>query len=326
MPCFKPKPAWMSSDGKLVFSFKERFISFARERGFGGLDDTLSVPCGQCMWCRLRSSRDWATRISHEAEMHSANSFLTLTYSDEFLPSDGSLDYRAIPLFMEHLRKRLDREFDGIKVRSFGCAEYGEQFARPHYHLCLFGFDFSADRYLWRKGDFPLFRSPMLEELWPFGHSSIGSLTFESAAYVARYVTKKINGKKKDSHYGDRLPERSVAVSLKPGIGASWLESYMSDVYPSDEVILDGRPLRPPRYYDKILERLRPDLFGELKLKRIAFAKEEARNSRINIHNLMVDRVLSGKKFEHPLFISEKVFHSKMNTFAKRSFERGLDL
>jgi hypothetical protein len=51
------------------------------------------------------------------------------------------------------------------------------------------------DKVLFKKqksGD--LFTSDMLTKCWGMGHCLVGDLTFESAAYVARYVVKKING------------------------------------------------------------------------------------------------------------------------------------
>ena len=50
------------------------------------------------------------------------------------------------------------------------------------------------------------------------------------------------------------LPE-FTQMSLKPGIGALWFSKYYSDVYPSDQVIVRGRPMKPPKYYDKLLAR-----------------------------------------------------------------------
>ncbi|AXH74126.1 MAG: replication initiator protein [Microviridae sp.] len=48
-------------------------------------------------------------------------------------------------------------------------------------------------------------------------------------------------------------------MSLKPGLGAGWFEKYHSDVYPRDEVVLRGRPMRPPTFYDTLYECNIPD-------------------------------------------------------------------
>jgi len=232
----------------------------------------MDLPCGQCVGCRLERSRQWAVRCMHEAQLHESNLFLTLTYSDENLPPHGGLFYRDFQLFMKRLRKSQP------SARFYMCGEYGDQFKRPHYHACLFGVDF-LDKVPHGKspsGEL-LYRSPTLEKLWPLGHSSIGSVTFESAAYVARYVMKKVTGslaetayKRVDPDTGEihQVPPEFCRMSLKPGIGSKWLEKYQSDVYPADSVIVNGHHTRPPRYYDKQLKETNPQTFEHLTIGR----------------------------------------------------------
>lgn len=188
----------------------------------------------------------------HEASLYSSNCFITLTFSDAHLPALGSLDKhgpKSFQLFMKRLRKRFPHE----KIRYFHCGEYGLLYGRPHYHACLFGFDF-IDKVPWtiRKG-FPVWRSPTLEKLWTFGNSEIGSVTFESAAYVARYILEKVRGPGAEAHYAGREPEY-VTMSRRPGIGAPWFEKYGKEVYPEDGVVVDGRLMKPPRFYDERYE------------------------------------------------------------------------
>lgn len=110
------------------------------------------------------------------------------------------------------------------------------------------------DRVLYKRvNDCNLYISEQLQELWPNGFSTVGDVTFESAAYVARYITKKITGKAAEDHYDGRLPE-FITMSRREGIGTSWFDKYKSDVYPSDEVVLRGKIMRAPRYYDKKYE------------------------------------------------------------------------
>lgn len=222
----------------------------------GYADLPVTVPCGRCHGCRLERSRQWAVRIMHEASLHEENSFVTLTYSPEHLPPYGSLDRRAFPNFMRRLR----REFPGQTVRYFHCGEYGGESLRPHYHCCLFGVCF-RDQYLFTtRGGFPVCRSETLERLWPYGLSEIGSLTFESAAYVARYVMKKVSGDEQlqDQAYGfadedgvwRRVEPEYATMSRRPGIGSAWLDQYGDEVYRDDGVLCGDRLAKPPRYYD----------------------------------------------------------------------------
>ena len=162
--------------------------------------------------------------------------------------------------------KRLRKRFPESTIRFYMCGEYGEQFGRPHFHACIFGFNFPDRDFFARSASGEvIYRSKILEELWPFGYSSIGELTLESAAYVARYVMKKITGNPADEHYeyidpatGDRFwrtPEFNK-MSLKPGIGATWFEKYKTDVFPHDHVISNAKPVAVPRYYEKLYERV----------------------------------------------------------------------
>lgn len=242
----------------------------------------LTLPCGQCVGCRLERSRQWAIRCVHEASLHKDNCFITLTYAPEHLPADNSLNYRDFQLFMKRLRKR----FPDSKIRFYMCGEYGENFGRPHFHACLFNWNF-PDRKLFftsKHGD-KVYRSDTLEELWPFGLCSIGEVTFKSAAYVARYIMKKVTGKAAFHHYHEvdedgvsretmRTPE-FTKMSLKPGIGSDWFDKYKSDVYPHDYVIVNGKKVKPPRYYDKKYAVSDPYDFDELEFHRFSRAREK---------------------------------------------------
>jgi hypothetical protein len=223
----------------------------------------------------------------HEASLYKNNCFLTLTYRTEKLPLSHEIDintgeviqYECIPtlnkrdivLFMKKLRKRF-----GEGIRFFQCGEYGEKFGRPHHHVLLFNFDF-PDKYLWTiKNGYRLYRSPSLEKEWPHGNSLIGNVTFESAAYVARYITKKITGDFAFEHYNTRQPEY-ITMSRRPGIGRTWFEEFHSNVYPADHcVVRNGNSTiigRPPKYYDYLFDLQDSATFERIKLKRLKFAK-----------------------------------------------------
>lgn len=245
MPCYFPWTAYRGPDGRIVF----------QDRG-----DPIQLPCGRCIGCRLERSRQWAVRIVHEMKMHDVSSFLTLTYDDHHLPDDLSLNKKHLQDFFKRLRSR------GIKFRYFACGEYGDDYSRPHYHVCLFGYNFVGDRKVCAKsGQFDLYQSKFLDDVWSHGACRIGDLTFESAAYVSRYCVKVVNGDMAEAHYtrvsaetGEiykLLPEFAL-MSSKPGIGRMWLEKYWRDVYQaSDSVISRGHEAKPPRYYDKMFRK-----------------------------------------------------------------------
>ena len=219
----------------------------------------------------------------HEDSQHEASSFITLTYDDNHLPQYGSLEPHDLKTFWRRLRRATPGS-----IRYFACGEYGEQLSRPHYHACVFGWDF-PDKYHWRtKNGNHIFRSETLEKLWPAGNSEIGTVTAQSAAYVAAYVTKKITGARAESHYQrlsletgelyEVLPE-FVRMSLKPAIGKSWFEEFGDETYRHDSVVINGKEQKPPRAYDKWLEEIDDELLQHIKRQRVVKAKQRGDNS-----------------------------------------------
>lgn len=248
----------------------------------------IELPCGQCTACRIKRSREWAVRMTHEAQMTTGGcSFITLTFNKESLERRKrpmSLDVKEFQDFMKRLRERIKKP-----IRFFHCGEYGELRKRPHYHAIIFGHDFD-DREMVRKGnqhELPLYKSAQLESLWPYGFSSVGEAQYESMAYVARYVTKKITGDCSKEHYQyfdmdtgeylyDRVPEYCT-MSRRPGIGQQWFLKYgKTDVIPHDYVVVYNGESQfkaaVPRYYDSLIEKYEnlggPNKLNEIKLKR----------------------------------------------------------
>lgn len=270
MPCYFPLKGYRSRTPGKSGGFG---IVFDPRKSNG---QRVEVGCGQCIGCRLDRSREWAIRCVHEAQMHELNCFLTLTHNDESLPDDCSLDKRYFQRFIKRLRKR----FSGQRIRYFHCGEYGERLHRPHYHACLFGFDFPDKEFFKDADSGPLFVSQILEEVWGLGFCTIGAVTFESAAYVARYVMKKVFGDKAAEHYevvveetGEVLILRPeyVTMSLRPGIGREFYDEFKDDMFPSDECVVAGIIHKPPRYYEKLFAVEDPEGYLELKRKRNDF-------------------------------------------------------
>lgn len=332
MPCFRPLSGYRS---KVLNPSGKRSIVFSKNEALSTeFDDAQILPCGQCTYCRLEHSRNFAIRCTHEASLYPENCFLTLTYDSASLPEHSFLDYQAPVKFMHDLRQKY-----GSGIRSYGCAEYGGLFQRPHYHLCIFNFNFS-DKKLWSKNDDnPLFTSDSLSSLWPHGHTLIGDLTFESAAYVARYVTKKITGPKSLSHYEhisptsgeifQRPPERSIAVSRMPGIGRTWFEQNYQFLLDHDFVVSRGKKVRPPKYYDRLLEKRFPKEFDEIKKNRRKNGEIISEKLLAEDHEAMLNYSKKHDAWEHDvplpkrrLYVMEEVQQHKIKLL-KRSLENG---
>lgn len=258
MKCYHPLKAFRTPEG-VVFS----------ELGRYDIIGDVELPCGQCIGCRERRASDWQLRVMHESSCWSQNCFVTLTYADAHLPSDGSLEHRDFQLFLKRVRKRFPQ-----RVRFYMCGEYGPLNLRPHYHAVLFNVNFDHSRVAGKSASGAVFyESDLLTELWGLGRCSVQDLCRETAGYCARYIMKKVLGKAAVSHYtsedGVMLRPEYSAMSLKPGIGAAWFGRFRSDVFPHDMVICDGRKRPVPRYYDKLLRRGGVDMDGVL------FAREK---------------------------------------------------
>ena len=273
LPCYAPLEGFVhrSTGG----------LTFRRDESNG---NKMSVACGQCLGCREDRSKMWAGRISHEAQLYDDNCFITLTYDDEHMPrlwtgvdAPGTLVKEHFQKFMKRLRKR----FYPRKIRYYQCGEYGDKLERPHFHACLFNFRFYDEELLGHNNGNPLFTSEVLQDLWPYGFSTIGDLTFDSAAYVARYCFKKVNGRNHADHYL-RVDDYGVAywlepeyatMSRRPGIGKDWYEEFKSDVFPSDDFPVPGKGVykKAPRYYETILASEDPGMHEEVKKVRKQF-------------------------------------------------------
>jgi len=235
--------------------------------------------------------------------MHEENCFVTLTYNDSNLPSDYGLDIADWQQFARKLRKYLAKLNPPRKFRYFHCGEYGETYERPHYHACLFGVDFNEDRVKWtEKHGHTLYRSETLEKIWNLGHSLIGEVTFESAAYCARYIMKKVTGDRAESHYSGRKPEYTT-MSRRPGLGSTWYDAFNKEVYNSDSVVINKKEARPPKFYDGRFEIDHPEEMIEIKQQRVKKAakhtnnntperlkvREEVQRRKIQIHKRNID-------------------------------------
>lgn len=273
MPCYKPLKAWRQVYGGIEFWQAPNSYS------------VIKLPCGQCIGCRLERSRQWAMRCVHEAQLKPANCFITLTYNDQHLPKFGNLKVEHFQKFIKRFRKLIQPH----KIRYYHCGEYGDKSQRPHYHALIFGYDF-PDKLLFKDTrGVRIYTSPTLEKLWPFGFSTVGAITFESAAYTARYVMKKINGPLAPNHYavtdkttGEILnqnkPEYNT-MSRRPGIAHDWYRKYKDDAYPSDFITIKGKKMQPPKYYDKLYEHDSPELMEKIKQCRELNAKDRRKDN-----------------------------------------------
>lgn len=291
MACYAPLTAWYglgkTKNGKkpIVFKPSESAAPF----------NTIELPCGQCLGCKLDYSRSWALRAVHEQQ--TANDqccFVTLTYKDETLPQYGTLKKEDLQKWLKRLRKQL-----GKKIRFLACGEYGEDKLRPHYHAILFGHKFSKDKFVKStKSGSHIWQSEELDNSWSLngdslGFASFGDMTFKSAAYVARYTLKKAkdeSGEEDLQRYsmetGEVFPSALPTfgtMSRNGGLGKEWFLTYRKDCFPHDFIVHDTKKYPVPRYYEKVWQDHFPEEYAEqmpqIKKARLSRAKVHADNN-----------------------------------------------
>lgn len=239
--------------------------------------DFVEIPCGKCIGCRLEYSRQWANRCMLEMEYHKSAYFVTLTYNDEHVPrvyypdpDTGeamkalSLRKRDLQLFMKRLRK----SFPQCHIRFFAAGEYGSGTFRPHYHLILFGLELD-DLQLYKTSPqgFRYYNSPSLQRCWsvfdddrcvsPLGFAVVADVSWETCAYTARYVMKKLKGPEAQFYNDHNLEPPFTVMSRKPGIARLWYDDHpdcMEQAYINISTPTGGKKFRPPRYYDYLYD------------------------------------------------------------------------
>lgn len=254
-------------DGRLVWKYDDEISSFAK----AVYTDFTEIPCGRCIECRLKRSREWANRCMLELPYHESSYFLTLTYDDNhlrygdvhdengFLVQNPTLYKKDLQDFFKRLRKNY--KYDN-HLKYYACGEYGDNTGRPHYHCIIFGLKLDdLQVYKQSRLGFNYYNSSFINSIWTFGHVVIADVSWETCAYTARYILKKQLGLSSD--YYDEvniLPEFNV-MSLKPAIGYEYFKDHKDEIYDLDTIYLKtqtkGLKIKPPKYFDnKMSENL----------------------------------------------------------------------
>lgn len=285
MACYHPLCAWSplkfrNENGKRVVLFSMPPLDKLH------LYEELRVPCGQCVGCRLDYSRDWATRIMLEAREYEDNYFVTLTYAPEHLPLKAVVNTETgeyiegatlvpdhVKKFMKDLRRHWEYHYHHKGIRFYLCGEYGELSGRPHYHICVFNLPLPEGALLpffLNEMHQQVYLCPEIQAIWKRGNVSVGSLTWDSAAYVARYMLKKVKGSMALQEYAMQAKESEFSrMSRRPGIGLAYYEKNKGKIYDVDEIVLaDARVVRPPKYYDRLFDLDSPEAMAAIKEKR----------------------------------------------------------
>lgn len=258
--------------------------------------DFVQIPCGQCVGCRLDYSREWANRCLMELEYHPESWFVTLTYDDDHIPWSEAVNKETGEItkhqtlvkkdfqdFMKRLRKNYATKYpDAPPLRFYACGEYGSQSFRPHFHAIIYGLHLDDLSFYKRTelGDI-LYNSSFLDDCWHHqGYAVVGSVTWESCAYVARYIMKKLKGDAAQFYEEMNITPEFTLMSRKPGIAKQWYLDHPG-IYDFEFIHIStprgGKAIMPPRYFDKLYDVEYPGEMAAIKENRKKFAEETTR-------------------------------------------------
>lgn len=218
----------------------------------------ITVPCGQCIACRIRKASHWASRALMEYHTSGCGVFLTLTYDDASCPD--YLDKRHLQLFFKRFRHSVGQ------FRYLACGEYGEQSCRPHYHALLFGLDLEHPI-------FSLFRPVGTGRAghladWPYGLCHVGSITEQSALYLCKYTVKQVPNEVCDA------VQPFLVMSRRPGLGHAYIMRYADRIRSGRDPCIrytgDGQPSLS-RYVKKTLDDV--DMMTDFDLTPVRLAR-----------------------------------------------------
>lgn len=298
MACLKPIQVYNLNKGEKVKFKRYSNVNVAKLDMNMNYEINNSVPCRKCISCKLDNAKEWAIRSALECKSSKDNWFITLTYSDEFIPVNDKgifrVRYKDLRQFFKSLREYYRRR--GIKeIKYLASSEYGSRTNRPHYHICFFGLPLDDLELTGEKSNLghPYFVSKLIERIWGKGIHKIGCVTYKSAGYVSRYTLKKV--KKLDY---EKLGIESEKLFMSKGIGKKYFEENKDHIYKYDVVNLNTDKglvrLQPPRYFDRLYEKQNSQHLQEIKNARIVNAKHNlvsrVENSGIGYVNLLGNR------------------------------------
>lgn len=266
--------------------------------------ELVQVPCRKCLGCRLDHAKEWSVRNVLESLSYDNNFFITLTYDDDhvFSERDGkivpTLVKDDVKRFMKNLRRYFEYNFSHTGIRYFGCGEYGSTTNRPHYHLLVYNCPIPDLDYYKDKNGNTLFNSKIIDQCWNKGYSVIANFSYETAAYVSRYVLKKVDSNVDYNSIG--LENEFIMMSTKPGIGRKYYDDHKDLIYKTDELFIcdsSGHPIscKPVEYYDSLFESECPAEYKTIKDERYDLCKL-SQESELLYTDLSRDQYLAVKE------------------------------
>lgn len=218
---------------------------------------TITVPCGYCAECLSAKSTAWAVRLIEEEKNSETAYFVTLTYSEKYLPvfsfkngaierqyeKEHGVDYYPVldKKDLQNMFKRIRKKNPYKNLKYYAVGEYGTKSHRPHYHIIIFNIDIDLLLDEWRD----------VNNQESFGNVKIGTVNPKSIRYTTNYVINKYK-------YASRKLFPEFAIMSK-GIGMEYvakMADYHNKYKNGKYTFRDGTKVNLPRYYkEKIFDK-----------------------------------------------------------------------
>lgn len=283
------------------------------------LSNSMLVPCGKCISCRIQRTSEWAIRLMLELpKWNYEASFITLTYDDEHLPKDLSLKPKDLTDFWKRLRKDYCKP-----IRYYACGEYGdkelkywspsaiEPHGRPHYHAIVFGFGYNEENRRILKDNWRF----CCEDRFDYSkqkkqEQGFAPVTPDDIRYVTGYIQKKLSGDYAKRQYGTAVAPFSRSSRY---LGLDYALEHREELE-ERRFMFEGHNLTIPRYFLKKLNLKSSDFGFEHK---VDYLKERGIISDDELSHAfyfkkMVNGLYDRESFEH-LQQFDKELHARYN-------------
>lgn len=218
------------------------------------------VPCGKCISCLRRKQNAWAFRLQQQLKVSTSACFITLTYENIPISSNGmpTLVKKDFQNFLKRIRKKT---YGQACIKYYACGEYGTISNRPHYHAIMFNLPqvYMED-------------SNILTKTWGKGHINISPCNTATIRYTTKYLLKGKGKNAKGSQKEFSLMSKYLGVNyLTPQMIKYHKENLQSFV-----TLPGGIPTSLPRYFrDKIFDEQEKELLNEVaeEVRKVNFTK-----------------------------------------------------
>lgn len=197
----------------------------------------ITVPCGHCMACRIKKTKEWTIRLQMELKGWKDAVFATLQYNEDNVPTTNCGKLYLNKVDLQNFFKRLRKNNPERKVKYYASGEYGDRFGRPHFHAIIFGYGANKDD------------QELLDDAWQYrGHIFLEPVCGSNISYVCGYTKKKIYYDHLDKwkEYGC-LPSPFSVQSQ--GLGKDYALEHMEEFKDKLSIRYRGRNASIPRYF-----------------------------------------------------------------------------